>query len=247
MSSVSQARVSTGIPKLDEMLHGGLLPGSITLLRGAPGTGKTSLAMQFLLHGATQANEPGLMISFEEFPTSLYRDATSLGWDLEPLEREKKLHLMFTSPEVFIAGLEIPESPLNRLLREQDIRRVVLDSVTHFNRLTADHHELRQIYTRVVNGLRREGVTSMLLGEERRSQATRAEKGGLSFTVDAIILLRYVEVESSIQRAIVVLKMRGSDHTKEIRRYEIRKGGLAIGDAFSDRQGLLSGISYHTP
>ncbi len=238
---MSQARVKTGVTGLDEMLRGGLLPGSMVLVRGAPGTGKTSLAMQFLLSG-TNEQESGLMISFEEFPASLYRDATSLGWNLDPLERSQQLHLMFTSPEVFLASLEIPDSPLNRLLQESNVRRLVLDSITHFNRLASHPHELRHIYTRVANGLRREGITSLLLGEEARGESTRTDRGGLSFIVDTIILLRYVEVESTIQRAIAVLKMRGSDHVKEIRRYEITKGGLAIGDSFVGRQGLLTGI-----
>jgi len=241
---LTKRRVRTGVPGLDEMLHGGFLPGSVVLIRGAPGTGKTSLGLQFLIHGATEEHEPGLLISFEEFPRSLYRDAASLGWDLESLEREQRLHLMFTSPEVFLAGLETPESIIDRLIREHDIRRVVLDSITHFNRLAHDPHELRQIYTRVANGLRREGITSLLLGEEARSEAVRADKGGLAFVVETIILLRYVEVESAIRRAIVVLKMRGSDHDKAIRQYEIHKGGLVIGDVFEGRQGLLRGISY---
>jgi circadian clock protein KaiC len=219
----------------------------MVLVRGAPGTGKTSLGMQFLIHGATRQGETGLLITFEEFPASLYRDAASLGWDLEPLERGGKLHLLFASPEVFLEGLERPDSPLNRLLREGDVRRLVLDSITHFNRLTSDPHELRHIYTRVANGLRREGVTGLLLGEEGRREATRTDRGGLSFIVDGILLLRYVEVESAIQRAIVVLKMRGSDHAKEIRRFEIRRGGLVVGEAFEGRQGLLSGISYRIP
>ncbi len=240
---MSQPRLKTGVPGLDKMLNGGLLPGSTVLVRGAPGTGKTSLAMQFLLYGAAEEDEPGLLITFEEFPASLYRDAASLGWELEPLEREKKLHLMFTSPEVFLTSLELPESPLNRLLREINIRRLALDSITHFNRLTADAHELRRIYNRVTNGLRREGVTSMLLGEEGRNEAVRADRAGLSFTVDTIILLRYVEVESTVQRAIVVLKMRGSDHTKAIHRYEIGKGGLVVGDVFAGHHRLLHGIS----
>ena len=244
---MSQERVRTGIPGLDEMLGGGFLPGSAILVRGAPGTGKTSLGMQFLIHGATRERETGLLISFEEFPASLYRDAASLGWDLEPLEREGKLHILFTSPEVFLTGLEMPDSPLNRLLRERDIRRVVLDSISHFNRLTADPLELRHIYTRVINGLRREGVTSLLLGEETRRDATRTDKGGLSFVVDTVLLLRYVEVESTIKRAIVILKMRGSDHDKRIRQYEIRRGGLVIGEAFEGRRGLLNGIAYRTP
>ncbi len=241
---MTEKRVRTGVPGLDEMLHGGFLPGSVVLVRGAPGTGKTSLGLQFLIHGATKENETGLLISFEEFPRSLYRDAASLGWDLRSLEEAGKLHLIFTSPEVFLAGLETPSSIVERLIREHDVRRVVLDSITHFNRLASDRHELRRIYTRVANGLRREGITSLLLGEEARSEAIRSDKGGLAFVAETIILLRYVEVESAIQRAIVVLKMRGSDHDKAIRRYEIHEGGLIIGDVFEGRQGLLRGISY---
>lgn len=241
---MTDKRVTTGIKGFDEMLGGGFLPGSMVLVRGAPGTGKTSLALQFLIHGAAKRNEPGLLITFEEFPSSLYRDAEALGWDLRELEASGKLHLMFTSPEVFLASLESPDSHLNQLILDANIRRLVLDSVTHFNRLTDDMQELRKLYVSAANGLRREGVTAMLVGEEGRSEYQRADKGGLSFIVDAIVLMRYVEIESAMQRAIVVLKIRGSDHAKEIRRYEIGPGGLAVLDVFEGREGLLSGIPY---
>ena len=242
----SDKRVSTGIKGFDEMLNGGFLPGSMILVRGAPGVGKTSLAIQFLIHGAKKQTEPGLLISFEEFPSSLYRDAESLGWNLKEIEESGQLHLMFTSPEVFLASLESPDSRLNQLILDADIRRLVLDSVSHFDRLTSNKQELRHIYTSVANGLRREGVTAMLLGEEERSGHHRAFKGGLSFIVDVIVMLRYVEIESAMQRAIAVLKMRGSDHAKEIRRYEIKTGGLEVLDVFEGREGLLSGISHRS-
>ncbi|HEY68295.1 MAG TPA: ATPase [Thermoflexia bacterium] len=241
---MADKRVTTGIKGLDEMLNGGFLPGSMVLVRGAPGTGKTSLALQFLIYGAVKHNEPGLLISFEEFPSSLYRDAESLGWDLKELEASGRLHLMFTSPEVFLASLEFPDSRLNRLILEANIRRLALDSVTHFNRLTDDAQELRCIYTSVANSLRRERITAILLGEEGRAEYRRAFQGGLSFIVDVIILLRYVEIESAMQRAIVVLKMRGSNHAKEIRRYEIGQGGLTILETFKGCEGLLSGIPH---
>ncbi len=241
---MADKRATTGIKGLDEMLGGGLLPGSMVLVRGAPGTGKTSLSLQFLIHGAVKHNEPGLFISFEEFPISLYRDAEALGWDLRELEESGKLHLMFTSPEVFMASLESPDSRMNQLILDANIRRLVLDSVTHFNRITDDVQGLRRVYTAVANGLRREGLTAILLGEEGRAEYRRADKGGLSFIVDVIMLMRYVEIESAMQRAVVVLKMRGSDHAKEIRRYEIESGGLTVLDAFEGREGLLSGIPY---
>ncbi len=241
---MTDKRVTTGVKGLDDMLGGGFLPGSMVLVRGAPGAGKTSLALQFLINGAAKHNEPGLLISFEEFPSSLYRDAEALGWNLKELEASGKLHLMFTSPEVFLASLETPDSRLNQLILEADIRRLVLDSVSHFHRLTDDAQELRRIYTSVANGLRRQGVTAILLGEESRAEYQRAFKGGLSFIVDTIIMLRYVEIESAMQRAIVVLKVRGSDHAKEICRYEIGPGGLTILGVFEGREGLLSGTPH---
>ena len=243
---MTDKRVRTGITGLDDMLRGGFLPGTTVLVRGAAGTGKTSLAMQYLVHGAMEEGETGLLISFEEFPSSLFRDAASLGWDLETLEREGRLHLMFTSPEVFLAGLEIPDSPLEQTLHDANITRLALDSVTHFDRIVKNSLELRRTYNRVVNGLRREGVTSILLAEEPRATIGQTDKAGLSFVVDTVLLLRYVEIESAIQRALLVLKMRGSDHTKEIRRFEIRSGGLDVLDVFEGRQGLLIGSPYRT-
>ena len=238
-----ETRVATGVSGLDEMLSGGFVPGTAILVRGAPGCGKTSLSLQYLIHGALN-NEPGLFISFEEFPASIHRDAESLGWNLSELEETGQLHLMFTSPQVLLDSLASPTSALGRLMLEGGIRRVVVDSITHFTRLTSDNIRLRRYYSTIVNGFKREGVTTLLLGEESRAPNPQQEKGSLSFVVDAILLLRYVEVESTIQRAIVVLKMRGSDHAKDIRRIEIRKGGLVVADVFEGRENILSGISH---
>ena len=88
-------RVETGVAGLDKMLSGGFVPGSATLVRGAPGTGKTVLALQYLLHGV-ERGEPSLLISFEEFPQSLQTDAHGLGWDLRAWQERGLLHLYFT-------------------------------------------------------------------------------------------------------------------------------------------------------
>jgi circadian clock protein KaiC len=239
----AKPRVETGIAGLDKMLSGGFVQGSANLVRGATGTGKTVLALQYLLHGADRG-DAGLLISFEEFPQSLQTDALSLGWDLSTWQERGLLHLYFTSPQVLLKSLEAPAGPLSDLFMEKHIRRVVLDSVTHFTRLTNDQLQLRNIYNRLINALKREGVTSVLLAEEGRIEAPRVERGALSFVVDSILLLRYVEVESAIQRAIAVMKMRSSDHVKEIRRYEIRKGGLVVTGPFEGRESILTGISH---
>jgi circadian clock protein KaiC len=84
----------------------------------------------------------------------------------------------------------------------------------------------------------------LLLAEEGRTETQRAERGQLSFIVDTIVLLRYVEIESAMQRAIAVIKMRGSDHVKEIRRFEIRRGGFVVTSVFEGRESILTGISH---
>lgn len=235
-------RVATGISGLDDMLAGGFLPGSCILVRGAPGTGKTTLGLQYLYHGAARLKETGLWISFEEFPQSLYHDAEGLGWDLRSLERDGRLHMLFTSPQVFLRSLEAPDSPLSTLLRDGTVQRAVLDSITAFRRLSDDANELRMLYNSAINGLRREGITSLLMAEESRSPEQQ-EPGRLSFLVDGVVLLRHVEIESAMQRAVIVLKLRGSAHAHEIRRYEIRKDGIVVTTPFSGREGLLSGMS----
>ena len=234
-------RVKTSIVGLDEMLLGGLFEGSTTLVKGAPGTGKTTLGMQFLYSGITDDDERGLLISFEEFPISLHRDALSFGWHLRKLEKEKKLRLIFTSPRIFLSSLQSPASPLNRTIREWDVRRVVLDSISHFTRMTRDPKELREIYSNVINGLKREGITTILTSEDSGTSLSTEEKGRLSFIVDNIILMRYVEIDSAMQRAILVLKTRGSDHAKEIRNFELREGGIVLGNKFEGREALLTG------
>src|SRR5512137_52147 len=122
----AKPRVESGITGLDKMLSGGFVSGTANLVRGAAGTGKTVLAMQYLLHGV-ERGEPSLLISFEEFPQSLQNDAQGLGWDLHAWQEQGLLHLYFTSPQVLLKSLEAPAGPLSDLFIEKKIRRVVLD------------------------------------------------------------------------------------------------------------------------
>jgi len=239
-------RALVGIPGLDQMLHGGLASGSIALIQGAPGTGKTTMGMQFLHHGATQEEESGLLVTFEQFPHTLYRDALTHGWNLRELEQESRLRVVFTSPQVFLSSLQSPISPINSAIRDMNVKRAVIDSVTHFQTLTRNPVELRAFYNHLINGLRREGITSLLLSEDSGPDFVRGDRGRLAFVVDSVILLRYVEIESVMQRAVAVLKTRGSDHDPLIRRFEIQRGGMTVGGAFEHRQGLLSGLSRRT-
>jgi len=234
-------RALMGIPGLDEMLDGGLIAGSIAMIKGAPGTGKTTLGMQFLYEGIQRGNEAGLLVTFEQFPHTLYRDALTHGWNLRELEQEGKLRVIFTSPQVFLSSLQSPISPINSAIRDMDVKRAVIDSVTQFQKLTRDPVELRAFYNHMINGLRREGITSLLLSEDSGPDFVRGDRGRLAFVVDSVVLLRYVEIDSVMQRAVAVLKTRGSDHDKAIRRFEIKRGGLVVHEVFEGREGLLSG------
>jgi len=226
------------------MLRGGLPAGSTVLVSGAPGVGKTTLGLQYLVTGVAQG-QPGLLVTFEAFPAMLVRDAQSLGWDLRALEARGGLRLIFTSPEVFLKGLQSPDSPLSETIRAIAPQRAVLDNMTHFHRLTSDPVELRSIYHTLVNGLKREGMTSLLLDEVERLLGPQSRhRSGLPFLVDAILLMRYVEVDSTIQRAMAVLKVRGSAHAREIRSFSIGPGGIQVGEPFGGREGILSGSPH---
>ncbi|MCX7727083.1 MAG: hypothetical protein N2053_09580, partial [Chitinispirillaceae bacterium] len=93
---MKENRVPFGIEDLDNMLSGGLLRGSANLIEGAPGTGKTTLGMEFIYNGIVKYNEPGLIITFEEYPQQYYRDALQFGWDFKKLEEENKLKIIFS-------------------------------------------------------------------------------------------------------------------------------------------------------
>jgi circadian clock protein KaiC len=243
MPQVSK-RVHTGVPGLDEMLNGGLLPCTANLVEGAPGCGKTTLGMQFIYHGALEG-EPGLILTFEQFPQQYYRDAASFGWDFRALEKQGLLKVVMSSPEVAQADLEQFNGKITRLVHRMQAKRILVENISYFERMSRDPIELRALLYSFLNALKREGLvtlltreTYVLLGDEA---AEDADQTNLSFLADSYILLRYVEIESAIRRAIIVLKMRGSAHDKRIRQFDIGSQGMVVQDPFRGREGIMSG------
>jgi circadian clock protein KaiC len=235
-------RIATGIPGLDEMLQGGYLPQTANLVEGAPGTGKTTLGMQFIHHGIAACGEPGLILTFEEFPQQYYDDAASFGWDFRQMERDGKLRIVMTSPEVSKADLEQVGGRIEGLVQEIGAKRILVDSLSHFERLSESPSELRSVVYGFINALKREGLTAVLT---RESMALLGEAEGaddaLAFLVDSYTLLRYVEIESAVHKALLVLKMRGSDHDKGIRQFAITSRGVEVSATFEGREGIMSG------
>jgi circadian clock protein KaiC len=240
-------RVITGIAGLDDMLRGGLLRGTATLVEGAPGTGKSTLGMQFIYQGITQAREPGLILTFEMFPRQYYRDASNFGWDFRALEEAGQLRIIMSSPEVSLADLKIVNGQIETMAQQIGARRILIDSLSHFERLTSDPVELRQIVYEFINGLKRMGLTAILTRENAMLLGEMPDmEEDLAFLVDGYILLRYVELLGAVRRALLILKLRGSDHDKDIRQYEITGHGLEVRAKFEGQQGILSGSPVST-
>lgn len=239
-------RTSTGCPGFDRMLHGGLVQGYCTVLEGSPGTGKTTLGLQFLVEGCRRG-EPGLAITFEEFPEQYYENAAQLGWDLRAWEAKGLLKVQFSDPLTFLEGLQDLEGHVAAMVEEMGARRILVDSVSHFERLTDDPGTLRRIETDLVHALKREELTSILL-KENPHVLGGWDRGDnrVAFIADALVLMRYIELESEVKRGILVLKMRGSDHEKDIREYRIEEGGIVVGEAFQGVAGLFAGNAAKT-
>lgn len=235
-------RVPTGIAGLDDMIQGGFLPRTANLVEGAPGTGKTTLGMQFIHHGITECDEPGLILTFEEFPKHLYRDAANFGWDFEAAEANKQLRVIMTSPEVSLADMQQISGRIETLAEMIKAKRILVDSLSHFERMTSDPVELRQITFQFINGLKRMGLTAVLTRENAALLGeTPDSEEDLAFVVDSYTMLRYVEIQGAVHKALLVLKLRGSNHDKDIRQYAITGRGFEIRSRFEGTRGIMSG------
>lgn len=238
--SSQQERLKTGILELDKMLSGGFMRGDSVLLAGSAGTGKSTLGLQYLLQGAKDG-EPGIYLTFEELPDQIYRDAHNFGWDLKQLESEGKLRIVCTSPDVLVEpeGLEaILAGPIS----ETNARRIVVDSVSHFNMFVKRDKIRLQVYRNVMF-FKTKGISSLLIWESTQTAGSsfNVSEEGISFLTDAIILLKIIEIESSLRRGLVVLKMRGSQHDQRLREYEITPTGVRVHGIFENYEGLMGG------
>lgn len=223
------SRQQTGIDTLDRLLQGGLPDGNSVLIQGAPGTGKTVLGMQFLEAGITRSDQPGLLITFEEHPRRLYRDARALGWAFDEFERDRKLLIVFTSPEAFLR--ELVSDQYGRLIQDYRFGRVVVDSMTQFEFYPSTSESVRIRFERVVNGLRRDGVSVMMTREtEFREAPFRVTPE--EYIADTIIQLENRRLPDTRDgrrtRLLEILKNRGSAHSSSLHPFTIGPGGLTI-------------------
>src|SRR2546425_2442872 len=232
-------RLKTGIVELDEMLRGGFMPGDAVMIAGSAGMGKTTLGLQYLVNGI-RLGEPGVYVTFEELPDQIYRDARNFGWDLRKMEEEDKFRVVCTSPDLMLESGS--DSLLDDVLRDIQPRRLVVDSLSHLE-MFVKKDDMRMEAYRVIRYLKTRGVSSVLLWESPQISggSFSVTDVGLSFLVDCIVALKPVEIESSMRKALVILKMRGSDHDKRLREFEITSNGIEVSAPFSNYEGLMTG------
>jgi len=232
---LSGARMSIGVPRLDDMLGGGLPSGYSVLVAGPSGSGKTVLARTFLEEGVRRG-EPGILVAFEQTPS------LSLNRSIDELIKAGKIGLI----NLRSLDLSIDEvvHALNQMIVRLQARRVVIDSLSGFELSVAPtfRNDFRESLFRMVTVLAATGVTVLLTCElEDRYSDLRFSPYGSAFLTDAIIVQRYIEVESELKRVIAVVKVRASDHSKELREFTIADDGIVIGDALRSFEGLLGG------
>lgn len=219
-------RARTGIEGLDALLYGGFLEGDAILVEGAPGTGKTSLGMQFLYNGITRYDQPGCFITFEEFPQQIYRDALSFGWDFRALEEQDLLKVLFTSPDLMHQDMQREEGLIPEMIREVGARRVVVDSITHFERLAEDPGHHREIIYGLINAFKREGLTSLLIRELTEGETPGT--GGEEYVADAVIRLGRERMGDQRMRFLEIIKNRGAPHSSARSLFFIGANGIRV-------------------
>jgi circadian clock protein KaiC len=236
-----QRRLAMGVPCLDDMLGGGLPAGYSLLVAGPSGSGKTILATAFLSEGVRRG-EPGVIVAFEQTPSQSWTRT------IDDLVRAGKIGLINTR----LLDLSIDEivQRLIDLIQKMKATRVVIDSLSGFELAVAPtfREDFRESLFRMITVLSGLGVTVLMTSElEDRYTDLRFSSYGSAFLTDAIIVQRYIEMNSRLKRVMAVVKVRGSSHSDQLRQYEITDEGIVIGDPVADYQQLLGGQPTPTP
>jgi len=231
----ASSRVAMGVPGLDTMMGGGLPRGYSLLIAGPSGSGKSILAAAFLAEGARQG-ETGVIAAFEQ------RANKSRGEVISDLIEHGRIGVVDTRTST----LSVDE--ISRVLIAEIVRlkasRVVIDSLSGFELALAPtfRADFRESLARMVAALARTGATVLMTSElEDRYSELRFSPYGTAFLTDAIIVQRYVEIDSRLERVMAVVKVRASAHSNELRLFSITDEGIQLGEMLEDREGLLGG------
>jgi circadian clock protein KaiC len=238
----AQKLLSIGIPALDEMLGGGIPQGDSLLIAGSSGTGKSVIATQFIAAGLRNG-EPGIVAVFEERPDEYAARGTTFGLDLKTPIKDGHLKIIYIRP----LDLSVDEAMQEILdaIKTTGATRLVIDSLAGFEMALSPgfRSDFRESLYRMIFALTGIGITILsTLEMEESFTELLFSKFSISFLTDDIIRLRYVEIEGQLRKVLMVLKMRGGPHSKDIREYEITDEGVVIRERLQGYDHLITGI-----
>jgi circadian clock protein KaiC len=234
-------RLSTGVLGIDEMTGGGIPTGDSVIVAGPSGSGKSVLATQFITEGL-RLGQPGVIAIFEELPAEYLSRSEQLGMGLQDEIDKNNLKVIYLRP----LDLSVDETLREILdtIKQVGAQRLVIDSMNGFEMALAPafREDFRESLYRMVGALTGIGITIMTTVEVVTSFTDlQFTPHGISFLTDDIILLRYVEIESQLRKIATVVKMRGGNHSKDIREYEITNAGMVVGERLTDYRHLITG------
>jgi circadian clock protein KaiC len=207
--------IKTGIKGLDEIFLGGIPRGNVILLQGVSGSGKTLIGIETVYRGIVEFNEPGLIVVFETSPNKLIRDTSKFGWDLDKLQQEGKLQIIFASPQVFDQELRSADSLLIQAATEIRAQRIFIDGVGMLDQISSDGMpeplSYRDLLHQLIEALNRENLTTILSHELGNHPRSVAMVEAADFLADTVIQLNRVRHGSRSLRGIEILKSRGQD------------------------------------
>lgn len=235
-------RLSTGIPRLDAMMHDGVPVGSTLLVLGAPGSGKTLLGLSFLAHGA-QHGEVGLYYGFQEPPSRLVAKAAGIGLDVRRCLDEGSLQLLWQLPVESIIDALVAR--LLSAVRAHQVRRVFIDGLGGLQQAEVYPDRLVHILPAVASELRALGVTTLLSAELSALFGPMVDLPavGIASVADNILFLRLVEIHSRLHRLVSIVKFQGGEYDPAIRELLISKDGLDVADTFASAEAILTGLA----
>jgi circadian clock protein KaiC len=246
-TTVRRRRLSIGIPELDKMLGGGILEGDSLLVAGPSGTGKSALGTEFIAEGLRKG-EPGIVAIFEERPQGYLQRAGSFGLNLKTPQEKGTLETLYLRP-LDLSVDETMQEILDAIIRV-GAKRLVIDSLVGFEMALAPgfRADFRESLYRLIGALTAAGITILSTVEVEDSfTSLQFSHYAISFLTDDIIRLRYVEIDGQLRKVMVVIKMRGGNHSKDIREYVItNKGVVVIHPRRTDYYGLTTGIPKRT-
>jgi KaiC/GvpD/RAD55 family RecA-like ATPase len=219
------ARVPSGIPGLDRFIGNGFVQGSMNLITGKTGTGKSIFCGQFIYKGATEYNEPGIYITTEQTANELRGDfKESFGWDFTMLERMGKVAILEVKPYEIRPLINVLESVITKI----GARRAVIDSETVFGLYLKDKYVARKEMWEIMNILKEYGITTLITAQVLEESEGLSRFGVIEFMVDSVIILRYMALAEKFKRNLTIRKMRRTKHSEEIHPIIITDKGIVV-------------------